>query len=150
MSLTKKTIEFIRHSEDGQMTQVVIELAAKHPAVLNELVEIVIALAKEERGPQAADRPLFPDSEDVDVRVYGGVYVLNPYQQRDLIEAQGKIEAIKVFRNATGAGLKDAKDAIEFLAEANFIPSRFANSGGLMASQPHNHRHVSVHRSNRY
>lgn len=151
MSLSKQTIEFIRHGKDDQMTQVVIELAAKHPTVLNELVEAIKVSFMDNRGPMAAaSQVLFPDSEDVDVRVNGAVYVLSPYHQRDLIESNGKIDAIKLFRNVTGAGLKDAKDAIEFLAEANFIPKRFASSGDLSAHKSYNHRHVCVYRSNRF
>jgi ribosomal protein L7/L12 len=40
-----------------------------------------------------------------------------------LLEQGKKIEAIKVYRNRSGAGLKDAKDAVEALAKRHNIAS---------------------------
>src|SRR5262245_30234534 len=40
----------------------------------------------------------------------------------DLMRAGQKIEAIKIYRTETGAGLKEAKDAVEALARQHGIP----------------------------
>ncbi len=50
-------------------------------------------------------------THDVDYEVSGKQLDLI----KDAIDRQKKIEAIKVFREATGAGLKDAKDAVEMM-----------------------------------
>ncbi len=43
-----------------------------------------------------------------------------------------KIEAIKIYRNATGTGLKDAKLAVEQLAQRNQIPLKGGCAGMLL------------------
>ena len=58
---------------------------------------------------------------------------LTPEGRREILDAikQGrKIEAIKLYRDATGAGLKDAKDFIEELTAALPEDDRPASSGG--------------------
>jgi ribosomal protein L7/L12 len=49
---------------------------------------------------------------------------LTPWQERvlELMRQGQKIEAIKVHREATGAGLKDSKDAVEALAVQHGVP----------------------------
>jgi hypothetical protein len=41
----------------------------------------------------------------------------------ELVRSQGKIAAIKRYREATGQGLKESKDAVELLAAAHGIES---------------------------
>jgi hypothetical protein len=53
------------------------------------------------RAPQPPLRPLTPDVEE---------------QVRELMRARRKIDAIKAYREATGAGLKDSKHFVEDLA----------------------------------
>lgn len=87
------------------------------------LVVVKLLLRRSSAGPQdgttsapelnAPDRQERPASEDVKAQV------------ARLIAANRKIEAIKVFREATGVGLKEAKDAIE--------SGSFASGGGRAA-----------------
>jgi ribosomal protein L7/L12 len=42
---------------------------------------------------------------------------------RSLMEAGQKIEAIKLFRERTGAGLKESKDAVEAIQRGQAVPS---------------------------
>ena len=50
-------------------------------------------------------------THDVDYEVAGDALD----RINDAIDRRKKIEAIKIFREATGAGLKDAKDAVEMM-----------------------------------
>jgi hypothetical protein len=45
-----------------------------------------------------------------------------------LLQGSGKISAIKEYREATGVGLKDAKDHVEFLARKHGVQGK-ANAG---------------------
>jgi len=56
--------------------------------------------AGEPRAPQPPPRPLTPEVEE---------------RVRELMRARRKIEAIKAYREATGAGLKDSKEFVEEL-----------------------------------
>lgn len=51
----------------------------------------------------------------------GGLSALHEAQVLEHLTAGRKIEAIKVYRQATGVGLKQAKDAVEALARRNGI-----------------------------
>ena len=51
-------------------------------------------------------------------------------QLQDLLAAGRKIEAIKLYREHTGAGLAEAKDAVEALIEGNV---EFADSANVEA-----------------
>ena len=46
-----------------------------------------------------------------------------------LVREGRKIEAIKLYRDLTGAGLKEAKDAVEALERGGSLPTRDASSG---------------------
>jgi ribosomal protein L7/L12 len=50
-------------------------------------------------------------THDVDFEITGDVLD----RINDALDRKKKIEAIKYFREATGAGLKDAKDAVELM-----------------------------------
>jgi ribosomal protein L7/L12 len=49
-----------------------------------------------------------------------------------LLQAGEKIEAIKQYRQQTGVGLKDAKDAVESLAARHGIVPRSAGCAGMI------------------
>src|SRR5262245_11232038 len=49
-----------------------------------------------------------------------------------LLKAGQKIEAIKLYRDQTGAGLKEAKDAVEDLAARHGIVPRGAGCAGML------------------
>ncbi|NPV01757.1 MAG: hypothetical protein HPY53_10295 [Brevinematales bacterium] len=49
----------------------------------------------------------------LNLRYDGGSHASFEYELQDLIRAGNKIEAIKRYREQTGMGLKEAKDAIE-------------------------------------
>ena len=51
-------------------------------------------------------------TQDVDYEISGDYLD----QINACLDGNRKIEAIKIFREATGAGLKDAKDAVEMMA----------------------------------
>src|SRR5271157_3790758 len=53
-----------------------------------------------------------------------------------LMQAGKKIEAIKLYRHATGSGLKEAKDAVEALAEAQPIVRRSSESVEPIGKNP--------------
>jgi ribosomal protein L7/L12 len=49
-----------------------------------------------------------------------------------LVQSQKKIEAIKLYRQQTGTGLKEAKDAVEALAAKHGISSQGAGCAGMV------------------
>jgi ribosomal protein L7/L12 len=55
----------------------------------------------------------------------------NDYQAEvvRLLQAGSKIPAVRVYRNATGCGLKQAKEAVEAIAEEKGIESKGAGCG---------------------
>lgn len=91
---------------------------------LSGLVAIVIAVAvvwmqnrqedRSERQPNSMPAPAVP-------RQAASIDVLD--QIRSLMAAGNKIEAIKVYRAATGVGLKEAKDAVEALERGELLPA---------------------------
>jgi ribosomal protein L7/L12 len=52
----------------------------------------------------------------------------------ELLRDGQKIRAIKLYRDRTGAGLKEAKDAVEALARSNGIPAGSAGCAGAALS----------------
>src|SRR5258707_1734151 len=56
--------------------------------------------------------PVMPIDDDLEVRV------------RSLMDEGQKIEAIKLYRERTGAGLKESKDAVEAIGRGQRPPSR--------------------------
>ena len=52
----------------------------------------------------------------------------------DLIRSGKKIEAIKIYRQRTGAGLKEAKDAVEALERGESVPLPPGGSGTVAGS----------------
>lgn len=88
-----------------QREQVVNEVAIGIVAV----VAIVFVVSRL-KGAQAADAPPQPiDAESLEA-------------VRLLLRAGRKINALKIYREATGASLKAAKDAVEALAEGRQAP----------------------------
>jgi len=49
-----------------------------------------------------------------------------------LMQSQKKIEAIKIYRQQTGVGLKEAKDAVEALAAEHGISPKGAGCAGMV------------------
>ena len=72
----------------------------------------------EQRSPEADD--IRPDSLEGQVLV--------------LMQGQKKIEAIKLYRQQTGVGLKEAKDAVESLAAKYGISPKGAGCAGMVLS----------------
>ena len=72
-----------------------------------------------QQPPAAAEPAAHPPLEEPAQRP-------DDFESRVLAEFQdrGKISAIKLYREATGAGLKDAKDAVEELAARHNIVAR--------------------------
>ena len=65
-----------------------------------------------------------PESESVDADIHDQIV--------SLLEQGRKIKAIKLYREQTGAGLKDAKDAVETLATVNGIIPKRAGCAGIV------------------
>jgi ribosomal protein L7/L12 len=82
-------------------------------------VGLAEAKAAVERLEQGSDLPAPPPADSALERE-----VLAQFDKR------GKIAAIRLYREATGAGLKEAKEAVEAIAERHGI-SRMAKSGCL-------------------
>ena len=80
-------------------------------------------------GSCGAELPV-PDNE-----VPGGVPGETPLERQVLsaYQSQGIIPAIKLYREQTGVGLKDAKDAVEALAKRYGV-TRGAGGGGCVGS----------------
>lgn len=50
----------------------------------------------------------------------------------DALRANGKIEAIKLYREFTGAGLAEAKEAVEHLADHGTLPTPAGNQASVV------------------
>ena len=72
----------------------------------------------QESGPASEEPDPDPDSLE--------------YQVLALMQGQKKIEAIKLYRQQTGVGLKEAKDAVEALAAKYGISPKGAGCAGMV------------------
>lgn len=52
---------------------------------------------------------------------------------RDLLRRRKKIDAIKVYRESTGSGLKEAKEAVEEMEASMGLPKSSAGCGAMIA-----------------
>jgi ribosomal protein L7/L12 len=109
--LSFAAIKAIRHLNDSEMTAIVLSLAYKHPEIFSE----IIATLAVEPGMTVIE---YTENN------YMQTFRLTSAQFNEIYAMGGgqKIAAIKAFRAATNAGLKEAKDIIEFLAYRDYIP----------------------------
>ncbi len=86
-------------------------------AGLKEAKDAVEALERDGSAPapRSASAPRESSGADADVL--------------DLLRAGQKIRAIKLYRDKTGVGLAEAKNAVEALARANGLPGGEASAG---------------------
>lgn len=68
----------------------------------------------------ATPRPAAGEAKDLDAELLA------------LLKAGRKIEAIKLYRSKTSLGLKEAKDAVEALAERHGIEAKGAGCAGVL------------------
>lgn len=100
---------------EGKKIEAVKLYRERHPVGLKEAKDAVEALAAG-RTPAAAATPDDGDNDDVLELVRGGK----------------KIQAIKIYRERYGVGLKDAKDAVEALASRHGIAAQGSGCAGVV------------------
>ena len=61
-------------------------------------------------------------------------HIEDPFEKTiaETFASEGKIPAIKLYRQETGAGLKDAKEAVEALAQKHGIKSTGTGCAGML------------------
>lgn len=100
-------------------------------AMLKESKEFVDALARGETPPVSAGgsaRPAAASSGDIPEEIQRRIV--------GAIEAGRKIEAVRIYREATGSGLKESKEFVDQLARS--VKAASSGSGGKVeASHPH-------------
>jgi ribosomal protein L7/L12 len=102
---------------DGRKIEAIMLYRDLTGAGLKEAKEAVEALERDGSAPApcSASGPRESSGADADVL--------------DLLRAEQKIRAIKLYRDKTGVGLADAKNAVEALARANGLPGGEPSAG---------------------
>jgi ribosomal protein L7/L12 len=118
---TAQPNDLLALAREGRTIEAIKLYRAQTGAGLKEAKDAVEMLLATGRLPMPQGQPVPADTGD-------------EFENRllDLARAGRKIEAIKEYRQRTGAGLKEAKDAVEALAARHGIVSKSAGCAGMI------------------